>query len=145
MLDPRLPRTVMQRLPLCTLALLGACATTTSPAPPTMNIAHDIDSRLARFAPVEIRADLSDLDANERRVLAELVAASKPMGEIFLQQASHLNLGLAGVLAGLQSPAAIAARQLFGVRSDPGTGSTRRTFSASAGLAPRGPASIPTA
>ncbi len=51
----------------------------------------DIAERLAAFAPVRIEADLSSLDATERRVLDLLIEASRPVDEIFLLQANREN------------------------------------------------------
>ncbi len=84
---------------LLLLPLLAACAGPSrngggerSPAPGTaIRPVPDIGERLAAFAPVRIEADLSSLDANDRRVLDLLVDASRPVDEIFLLQANREN------------------------------------------------------
>ena len=45
-----------------------------------------LDKMTARFAPTSIRADLSNLSAAEKRVLAKLVEASKLLDALFLRQ-----------------------------------------------------------
>ena len=40
----------------------------------------------SRFAPTEIRADLSNLSGADRQVLAKLIDASKVMDALFLRQ-----------------------------------------------------------
>ena len=53
---------------------------------------RDLSARLAKFAPVEIRADDSKLPASEREALAHLVAAAQYMQAIFLRQAWEGNV-----------------------------------------------------
>jgi Peptidase family M49 len=53
-------------------------------APPT---AREINTMAARFAPADIRADLSALPENERRALGRLVDAARVMDSLFLKQA----------------------------------------------------------
>ncbi len=106
---------------LVTLAGLGACG--------TLGIGgmNDIDARLAKFAPVRIQADLSDLPASEREALDHLVAAAKLMEPIFLRQAWHENPRHAETLDG-------PARELFFIHAgiwdrideEPFVGSTPR-------------------
>jgi len=69
-----------------------------------IEIAPDLDQRLARFAPVVIETDLSELSAVDRQVLDELIAASKLMGEIFLRQAWRQNPALLERLQELDHP-----------------------------------------
>ncbi len=45
----------------------------------------------ARFAPVEIKADVSKLPENERRALAKIVEAARIMDPLFLRQSSAAN------------------------------------------------------
>jgi Peptidase family M49 len=52
-------------------------------APPSAN---EINVMAARFAPADIRADLSALPDNERRALARLVEAARLMDSLFLKQ-----------------------------------------------------------
>ena len=46
-----------------------------------------LEAMTARFAPTEIKADLSKLSPNDRKVLAKLVQASQIIDGIFLRQA----------------------------------------------------------
>lgn len=69
-----------------------------------IQIAPDLDQRLARFAPVVIETDLSGLSAVDRQVLDELIAASKLMGEIFLRQAWTQNPVVLEQLQALHDP-----------------------------------------
>jgi len=48
--------------------------------------AREINTMAARFAPAEIRADVSALPDNERRALARLVDAARVMDSLFLKQ-----------------------------------------------------------
>jgi len=47
---------------------------------------QQLDAMLARFAPVDIGADVSSMPANERKALAKLVEASRAIDAIFLRQ-----------------------------------------------------------
>ena len=78
-----------------------------------------VTARLARFAPTEMSADLSDLGDADRQVLAELVAAARLMDEIFLRQVWSGNAELRARLAGLEGPGAEAARTYFAVNFGP--------------------------
>ena len=62
---------------------------------PTLSLAEDmrlppetarLNQMAARFAPVEVRVDLSGLPENERRALADLVKAARVIDAIFLRQ-----------------------------------------------------------
>ena len=55
-------------------------------AAPAAPSAREIDAMAARFAPADIRADLSPLPENERRALAKLVEAARVMDSLFLEQ-----------------------------------------------------------
>ena len=48
--------------------------------------ADQIKTMSARFAPVDLTADVSKLPANERQALAKLVEAAKVMDTLFLRQ-----------------------------------------------------------
>src|SRR5690349_18955411 len=55
-------------------------------APTAAPPAAEINTMAARFAPADIRADLSALPANERRALSKLVDAARIMDSLFLKQ-----------------------------------------------------------
>ena len=73
-------------------------------APPQVPDAQAIQKMAARFAPTEIGADLSKLSANDRRVLAKLVEASKIIDALFLRQVWHGNEAMLLDLVRDQSP-----------------------------------------
>jgi hypothetical protein len=88
------------RLTFLCLAALGIAAMAAcyakepeeAPAPPSqaqapdMQIAPDVEQRLAKFSPTPLEADLSSLSAEDRKVLDLLVQAARQMDEIFLRQ-----------------------------------------------------------
>ncbi len=82
-------------------------------------VAAGMADRLARFAPTELRADLSSLADVDREVLAELVVAARQMDEIFLRQVWTGNAALRARLAELSGPEAEAARDYFAVNFGP--------------------------
>src|SRR5260370_32740113 len=45
-----------------------------------------LEKMIARFAPTELRADISKLSPGDRQALAKLVEASRVLDDIFLQQ-----------------------------------------------------------
>jgi hypothetical protein len=55
-------------------------------APPATPAASEINTMAARFAPADIRADVSTLPQNERRALGKLVEAARVMDSLFLKQ-----------------------------------------------------------
>src|SRR3954468_2610626 len=58
----------------------------------------------ARFAPTELKTDLTKLSPNDRKVLAKLVQASQIVDGIFLRQRWSGNATMLLELAGGQSP-----------------------------------------
>lgn len=82
---------------LSSLVILPACtaqAPSESPVPQS-----PLAAQIARFAPVDIGADLSALPANEREALDELVAAARLFDGLFLQQVWADNPALLARLA----------------------------------------------
>jgi hypothetical protein len=67
------------------LALAGAAGLTFAP---------DIPARLSRLPRTPIDYDHTLLDAREAAVLGELIAASRPLGDVFLRQVSEKNPAL---------------------------------------------------
>ena len=104
------------------IATLGCAPSAEGPAGPTEEdsaVARELAARLARFAPTELRADLSGLNEADRQVLAELVAAAREMDEIFLRQVWRGNPELRAQLAERQGPGAEEARAYFAVNFGP--------------------------
>src|SRR3954469_21921797 len=73
----------------------------------------------ARFAPTDIRVDLSKLSAADRKVLAKLVEASKIMDALFLRQVWALNEPMLIDLAQDQSPEGRARLHYFLINKGP--------------------------
>src|ERR1039457_93500 len=53
-----------------------------------------LDQMIARFAPTELRADVSNLSPGDRKTLAKLIEASRTLNDIFLKQMWSGNLEL---------------------------------------------------
>jgi hypothetical protein len=77
------------------LALVVACSreapsstvqTTTQTAPAADSETQKLEAMAARFAPVDLTADVAALPANERQALAKLVEAAKVFDALFLRQ-----------------------------------------------------------
>lgn len=89
----------------------------------SLTIAPDIEKRLARFTPTEIRADLSALSAEDREVLALVVEASRYLDPVFLRQVHASNPEIEGATRAWRSddasPAQQAAREYFELNFGP--------------------------
>jgi hypothetical protein len=79
----------------------------------------DIERRVAQFSPTPLSADLSSLGELERRALAELVEAARPLDQIFLRQASTANPELRRQLAAYRGPHAAATLAYFDINFGP--------------------------
>ncbi len=75
------------RIPLLVLSLSAAVSAAGSEAPDAVAL----EKMAARFAPVDIRLDLSKLPDGERKCLVKLVEAAKIMDTLFLRQVSAQN------------------------------------------------------
>jgi len=96
-----------------TLALAGAAG---------LQFAPNIPERLAKLPRTPIDYDRTLLDAREGRVLAELIEASRPMGDIFLTQVSDGNPALRRRLTSEAAhglPGAADALALFRINAGP--------------------------
>jgi hypothetical protein len=65
------------------MLLAGPAAMAASPA--------ELDAKAARFAPVDIRVDLSALPDNERQSLVRIIRAARILDGVYMQQISPLN------------------------------------------------------
>jgi len=81
--------------------------------------AATLQTMAARFAPTEISADISKLSANDRRVLAKLVEASKIVDALFLRQVWAGNDAMLLDLLRDQSPAGRARLHYFQINKGP--------------------------
>src|SRR5689334_3747972 len=75
----------------CVLALTAGCRGSQPAPPPTAASQPDpmlqkLTTMTARFAPVDLTADISALPANERQALAKLVEAAKVFDTLFFRQ-----------------------------------------------------------
>jgi len=85
----------------------------------TVPDAATLQAMAARFAPTEISADISKLPANDRRVLAKLVEASKIVDALFLRQVWAGNDAMLLDLLRDQSPAGRARLHYFQINKGP--------------------------
>ncbi len=79
----------------------------------------DIERRVAQFRPTPLSADLSALGEQERRALAELVEAARPLDQIFLRQSWAGNPELRDQLAAYHGPHAAATLAYFDINFGP--------------------------
>jgi hypothetical protein len=80
---------------------------------------HDLETKAARFAPVDLTADLSQLPASEQQALARLVQASKILDTLFLRQVWAGNETLLLDLIEDQSPLGKARLHYFLINKGP--------------------------
>jgi hypothetical protein len=71
---------------LMTAVLLAATARAEQPAPTALPDAAQLQRMSARFAPVDLKADVSKLPENEQRALARMIQAARLMDALFLRQ-----------------------------------------------------------
>lgn len=81
--------------------------------------AAKLETMIARFAPVEIGADVSRLPENEQRALARLIEAGWVMDGLFLRQVWAGNEGLQARLLTDQTPAGRARLHYFLINKGP--------------------------
>ncbi|HVT61184.1 MAG TPA: peptidase [Thermoanaerobaculia bacterium] len=101
-------------------ALWAAAPAAPSPKPVPVKVSvPDLARRLAQYAPTPLAADLTALSAADRRVLDELVAAARPMNDIFLRQVWRDNPGLERQVAALPGSEGGAVRAYFQLNFGP--------------------------
>jgi Peptidase family M49 len=111
------------------LALVTACSReapsstvqtqTTTTAPVTDSETKKIESMAARFAPVDLSADISKLPESERKALAKLVEAAKVFDALFLRQVWSGNETLLSGLVRDGSPLGHARLHYFLINKGP--------------------------
>ena len=104
--------------------VLSACAPAVEQTSETstageLEVASNIEERLARFEPTDLVADLSNLSEQELQVLEMLVEAARSMDEIFLRQVWQGNADLQAALLEAEGPEMDAARDYFEVNFGP--------------------------
>ena len=98
------------------VALAGTILLAADQAPPDQK---QLDLMSARFAPVEIRADVAALPASERQALGKLVAAARIMDALFLRQAWAGNQAKLFELLDDRSPLGQARLRYFLINKGP--------------------------
>jgi hypothetical protein len=98
------------------VGLAGAVLLAAGQAPPDRS---QIEAMTARFAPVEIAADVSRLPAHERQALAALVEAARVMDALFLRQVWAGNPSLLLALIEDRSPLGRARLDYFLINKGP--------------------------
>src|SRR3990170_7705367 len=98
----------------------SACAS--PPAPPVESpdpAVAALEAMVGRFAPVEVRADLSPLADSERQALAKIVEAARVMDGLFLRQVWAGNPALLVDLARDETPLGRARLRYFLINKGP--------------------------
>jgi hypothetical protein len=83
-MTPPMTRTLLSLLPA---VFLAGAAQAAEPAAPALPNAAQLQRMTARFAPVDLKADLSKLPENEKQALAKTLQAARLMDVLFLRQA----------------------------------------------------------
>ena len=96
--------------------LLGAVLLAADQAPPDE---RQLEAMTARFAPVDIAADVTGLPENEQQALAQLVDAARVMDALFLRQVWAGNETLLLKLVGDRSPLGQARLRYFLLNKGP--------------------------
>jgi peptidase M49-like protein len=79
----------------------------------------DLDKKIAQFAPVDLKVDLSKLDADQKTVLAHLIEAGRRLDELFMKQAWSKNAPTLKTLEADKSPLGKARLRLFMIYEGP--------------------------
>ena len=106
------------------VALTAACTSSEAPVPATSQPTQtsqtaELQRMADRFAPTELRVDLSKLSQADRDVLAKLVAASKIIDALFLRQAWDGNEAMLAKLTADTSPEGRARLHYFQINKGP--------------------------
>jgi len=97
------------------LVALG-CGTSVAMAAPTL---PELQTMTARFAPVDVRVDVSQLPENERRALVRIIQAAQILDALFLQQVSARNTSRLLELLNDESPIGKARLAYFLIEKGP--------------------------
>ncbi|WP_225408939.1 dipeptidyl-peptidase 3 family protein [Stigmatella hybrida] len=106
-------------LSLLTAVSLAGAAQAAEPAAPALPNAAQLQRMTARFAPVDLKADLSKLPENEKRALAKTLQAARLMDVLFLRQSWVGNEALLLDLLKDTSPLGRARLQAFLLNKGP--------------------------
>jgi len=97
-----------------------------------MNVTPDLTERLLKYKPVEMPFHSEQLTPRERRMVAELVAASNYMEDIFWRQSDPKGLSLYQQLAGSTNQQDQQLRRLLFINASRAVGWHRHERGASA-------------
>jgi hypothetical protein len=100
-------------------SLMTSGAAPAASATPVPQDAAQLEAMAARFAPVDIGADLRALPANERQALARLIEAARIVDALFLRQSWAGNESLLVELIGDASPRGRARLHYFLINKGP--------------------------
>jgi len=98
---------------------MNACTSSAPPRPAEAPPADPLETKIAQFAPVEISVDLAALPPNEQHTLAALIAASRLIDGLFLEQVWAGNPSMLTALAADHSPAGQAQLHYFLINKGP--------------------------
>jgi hypothetical protein len=103
------------------MAALGSACAVSAPgdAVPAADTRSALDKKIARFAPVDIAADISGLPANESGALAHIVRAARLMDGLFLEQVWAGNPAMMAQLAADDSTEGRARLHYFLINKGP--------------------------
>src|SRR5690349_12957294 len=79
----------------------------------------ELNRMIARFAPVELRVDISKLSPGDQKALEKLIEAAKVIDDMFLRQVWSGNIGLRTKLATDTSPLGKARLHYFDLNKGP--------------------------
>jgi hypothetical protein len=111
--------------PVALVLVLSACRSQEAPVPasqPAQAVQaqpSELRTKIARFAPTDVAADVSKLSAPDRRVLAKLIEASKVLDGIYLRQIWVGNEAMLIDLARDESPAGRDRLHFFLINKGP--------------------------
>ncbi|MDC0710093.1 hypothetical protein POL68_16575 [Stigmatella sp. ncwal1] len=106
-------------LSLLTAVLLAGAVQAAEPASPAYPTVAQLQRMTARFAPVDLKVDLSKLPDNEKRALAKTIQAARLMDVLFLRQAWAGNESLLLELLNDTTPLGRARLQAFLLNKGP--------------------------
>ncbi len=105
----------MKPLLICLAVVLAAGAQTNKKMPEL----SQLNSKIARFAPVELTVDTSGLSEGDRRALAKLIEAARVVDKLFMTQLWDGNLDLLSRLESNPSPVGKARLHYFLLNKGP--------------------------
>jgi hypothetical protein len=112
-------RTVIAGAVVVLASLVGGCSEPVPDRPPADPTVSALESRLSRFAPVDLTADVSGLASGEREALRLLIEASKIIDALYLEQVWAGNPALLLDLLDDRSPLGQARLRYFILNKGP--------------------------